>query len=185
MSSLATFCDVPVSTGFEGHFATCRVSLEWVVNYGLPTHNSQVSGLLTLPCDAGVVSMFLNNVPVAASLASDLVLGLDWFNFVRSSAPELVVHLSSGVSLDVRRPPISTVSTTESRPLSSTATLAVASVSRAGACVEHSSSSLPVSLGGSDVLLVQPGRPVRGVSKHLVREVVYPVRGVLRLQMMI
>ncbi|KAJ6600979.1 hypothetical protein DFH09DRAFT_1355243 [Mycena vulgaris] len=74
MSSPATLCDVPVSTGFEGHFATCRVSLEWVVNSGLPTHNSQVSGLLTLPYDAGVMSMFLNNVPVAASLASDTVM---------------------------------------------------------------------------------------------------------------
>lgn len=89
-----------------------------MVNSALPTHNSQVSGLLTLPCDAGVISMFLNNVPVAAFLASDLVLGLDWFNFVRSSAPELVVYLSSGASLDVRRPLIS-----ESGPLSSTGAL--------------------------------------------------------------
>jgi hypothetical protein len=33
--------------------------------------------LLTLPCDVGVMSMVLDNVFVTASLASDLVLGLD------------------------------------------------------------------------------------------------------------
>lgn len=121
MSSLATFCDVPVSAAFDAHAATCRVSLEWVISSGLSTHNSQISGLLTLPCDVGVMSMALNNVPVIVSLASDLVLGMDWLHFVRSSAPDLVVRLGSGASLDVRRHPISVMGSTESELLSSSA----------------------------------------------------------------
>ncbi|KAJ7239559.1 hypothetical protein B0H12DRAFT_1074960 [Mycena haematopus] len=121
MSSLNTFCDVPVSTGFDDHSATSRVSLDWVHNSGLLIHNSEASGLLVLQCDVGVISMFLNDVPVAASLASDLVLGLDWFNFVRSSAPELVVRLDSGVSLDFRHPPLSIIGASQSGPLSTAA----------------------------------------------------------------
>ncbi|KAJ6591896.1 hypothetical protein B0H10DRAFT_1960690 [Mycena sp. CBHHK59/15] len=38
------------------------------------------------------------------SLASDLVLGLDWFQFVQHTASEGIVHLSSG-PLDIRRRP--------------------------------------------------------------------------------
>ncbi|KAF7339038.1 hypothetical protein MVEN_01980000 [Mycena venus] len=157
MSSLspATFCDVPVSTGFDGHASTSRVSLDWVLNSGLRTHNSQASGLLTLPCDVGVISMFLNNVPVTASLASDLVLGLDWFNFVL-------------MALDLRRLPLlSTICATESGQSSSIATLAVA--------------PLPVREVKHHGEVQRPGRPVRGVSKHLVREVTHPVRGVFTI----
>ena len=102
MPSLATFCNVAISTGFNGHATSSSVSLDWVINSGLRTRASQLSGLLTLPCDGGVISMCLNNVPVAASLASDLVLGLDWLHFVHNSAPELVVHQRSGGSLDLR-----------------------------------------------------------------------------------
>ncbi|KAJ7851932.1 hypothetical protein B0H14DRAFT_3866192 [Mycena olivaceomarginata] len=101
MSSLSTFCNVAVSTVFDVHAARSSVSLDWVINSGLRTRASQLSGLLTLPCDAGLISMCLNDVPVTASLASDLVLGLDWIHFIRNSAPELVVHLSDG-SLDLR-----------------------------------------------------------------------------------
>jgi hypothetical protein len=43
----------------------------------------------------------MNNVPVVSSLASDLVLGLDWLHFVRESASDLIVHLISG-PLDVQ-----------------------------------------------------------------------------------
>jgi hypothetical protein len=112
-SSLATFCNAPISIGFDSNAATCRVSLDWVINSGLPTHNSQVSGLLTLPCDIGVMSMVFDNVPVMASLASDLVLSLNWLNLVRASAPNLVVHLGSGL-FDARCPPIPPIDTTES-----------------------------------------------------------------------
>ena len=48
--------------------------------------------------------MSMNCVPVTAALASDLVLGLDWFHFVHASAPETVVHLSDGRLLDLRQP---------------------------------------------------------------------------------
>jgi hypothetical protein len=62
--------------------------------------------------------MALNNLPVTASLPSDLLLGLDWFNYAQFSAPR-VVHLDSG-SLDLRRPSLLTVGITESGPPSST-----------------------------------------------------------------
>lgn len=109
---------MPISAGFDAHAATSSVSLDWVINSGLRTHNSQVSGVLTLPCDVGVISMALNNLPVTASLPSDLLLGLDWFNYAQFSAPR-VVHLDSG-SLDLRRPSLLTVGITESGPPSST-----------------------------------------------------------------
>jgi hypothetical protein len=95
MSAVSTFCNVAVSTVFDVHAARSSV---WVINSGLRTRASKLSGLLMLPCDAGLISMCLNDVPVPASLASDLVLGLDWLH----SAPELVVHLSDG-SLDLRK----------------------------------------------------------------------------------
>ncbi|KAJ7016766.1 hypothetical protein C8F04DRAFT_1406595 [Mycena alexandri] len=107
MSSRATFCDVPIAARFDGHAAT-----------------SSPPGVLILPSNAGVISMLLNNVPVTASLGSDLLLGLDWYNFVISLAPQLVVYLDSDVSLDLRRPILSS----GSRLLSSSATLAVAPV---------------------------------------------------------
>ncbi|KAJ6616527.1 hypothetical protein B0H10DRAFT_2219354 [Mycena sp. CBHHK59/15] len=151
MSSPATFCDLPISTGFDGHAATSCVSLDWVIKSGLRTHNSQASGLLTLPCDVGAISMFLNNLPVTASLPSDLLLGLDWFNFVQFSAPELVVHLDSG-SLDLRGPSLLTVGITESGPPSSTVTPAVTPVFRGGTSVDHPSSSPSVSLGNPDAV---------------------------------
>ncbi|KAJ7859881.1 hypothetical protein B0H13DRAFT_2355916 [Mycena leptocephala] len=34
--------------------------------------------------------------------AADLILGLDWFHFVRDSAPDLVVYLTRGGPLDFR-----------------------------------------------------------------------------------
>ncbi|KAJ7503892.1 hypothetical protein B0H11DRAFT_2273676 [Mycena galericulata] len=165
MSSLASFCNVPVSARFDAHSATCCVSLDWVVNSGLRTHNSRISGPLTLPCNVGVMSMILNDVPVTVSLAPDLVLGLNWLNFVRSSAPDLVLHLGSGLSLDVQRPPIPAIGVSESgSPMSSAVAPPSPSVSLGGPGAVSASSS--------------PGRPVRGVSKHLVREVPHPVREV-------
>ncbi|KAJ6605031.1 hypothetical protein B0H10DRAFT_2077292 [Mycena sp. CBHHK59/15] len=35
MPSFATFCDTPVSTGFDGRAARSCVSLDWVINLGL------------------------------------------------------------------------------------------------------------------------------------------------------
>jgi hypothetical protein len=103
MSSPATLCNVPVSTRFDGQAPSSSVSLDCVINSGLRTRASQLSGLLTLPCHVGVISMCLNDVPVAASLTSDLVLGLDWLRFVQNAAPELVVYLSCGGPLDLRK----------------------------------------------------------------------------------
>ncbi|KAJ6455337.1 hypothetical protein C8R47DRAFT_1203832 [Mycena vitilis] len=117
MSSLATLCDLPIRTVFDGTKTSC-VSLDWVIKSGLRTLDSQISGPLTLSSDVGVVSMRVNDIPVADSLPSDLLLGLDWFDFVRSSAPELVVHLDYGGSLEFRHSPPSIVDTAESGPLS-------------------------------------------------------------------
>ncbi|KAJ7817538.1 hypothetical protein B0H14DRAFT_2842054 [Mycena olivaceomarginata] len=150
MSFQATFCDVPISAGFDAHAATSSVSLDWVINSGLRMYNSQVSGVLTLPCDVGVISMALNNLPVTASLPSDLLLGLDWFNYAQFSAPR-VVHLDSG-SLDIRRPSLLTVGITESGPPSSTPMLAVAPVSQGSTSVDSPSSSPPATLGGPGVV---------------------------------
>jgi hypothetical protein len=96
MTSIATFCGIPVSAVFNGNAASSSVSLDWVMNSGVPTQNSRASGLLSLPCDAGVMSMLLNGISVAASSPSDLVLGLDWFQFVWHFTSAIVVHLSSG-----------------------------------------------------------------------------------------
>ncbi|KAJ7032216.1 hypothetical protein C8F04DRAFT_1396799, partial [Mycena alexandri] len=108
MSSLPTFCAMAVSTAFDAQNASSSVSLDWVLNSGIRTHNSQVSGVLVLPSNVGAISMALKNIPVVGSLASDLLLGLDWFNFVMSNAHEFVVYLDNGVSLDLRQPTLMT-----------------------------------------------------------------------------
>ncbi|KAJ7451909.1 hypothetical protein FB451DRAFT_1374177 [Mycena latifolia] len=157
MSSVATFCDVPISTAFDSHAATSCVSLAWVINSGLRTRNSQASGVLTLPCNTGVISMVLNNIPVAASPASDLLLGLDWLDFATSLAPELVVYLDSGVSLDLRRTTLSTSAIVSgASPL--TATLTVVPVSRGSASVD-SSSSPSTTLGGPGAVSTPSSMP--------------------------
>ncbi|KAJ7936501.1 hypothetical protein B0H13DRAFT_2649363 [Mycena leptocephala] len=100
-------------------------------------------------------------------LASDLVLGLDWLNLVRPSAPDLVVHLSSGL-FNVRYPSVLPIGTSESgSPLSA----AVVSLFRGGISVDPCLSSPSVSSGGPGVTRSQPGHPVRGTTKVLVREV--------------
>ncbi|KAJ7678570.1 hypothetical protein B0H14DRAFT_3064115 [Mycena olivaceomarginata] len=165
MSFQATFCD--------------SVSLDWVINSGLCTHNSQVSGVLTLPCDVGVISMALNNLPVTASLPSDLLLGLDWFNYAQFSAPR-VVHLDSG-SLDLR-PSLLTVGITESGPPSSTPMLAVAPVSRGSTSVDSPSSSPPATLGGPGVVstpsLMPPPQGVNVVAASTIAVRAARTRGV-------
>ncbi|KAF7372959.1 hypothetical protein MSAN_00503100 [Mycena sanguinolenta] len=102
MSPLATFCNVAVSAVFEGHVARSSVSLDWIMASGIRTLNCHVSGSLTLPSHVGVVSVCMNDVPLAASLPSDLVLGLDWLQLVHSSlGSEIILHLASG-PLDLR-----------------------------------------------------------------------------------
>ncbi|KAF7349865.1 hypothetical protein MVEN_01287000 [Mycena venus] len=96
MSSAATFCDMPISAIFDGNATSSSISLDWVMNSGLRTANSRVSGRLTLPSDTGNICMSMDNLPVDASPLSDLVLGMDWFCFARNSAPGLVVRLASG-----------------------------------------------------------------------------------------
>ncbi|KAJ7832273.1 hypothetical protein B0H13DRAFT_2679174 [Mycena leptocephala] len=109
MTSIATFCDVPVSAVFNSNAASSSVSLDWVMNSGVPTQNSRASGLLSLPCDAGVMSMFLNDISVAASSPSDLVLGLDWFQFVFFQQVQhldcLLHRCSEEASVWIHRPP--------------------------------------------------------------------------------
>ncbi|KAF8153577.1 hypothetical protein K438DRAFT_1987542 [Mycena galopus ATCC 62051] len=70
------------------------------MNSGLRTYNSRVSGLLTLPSNTGVLSTALTNVSVTSSLPSDIVLGLDWFEFVRSSASDSDIQLAGNLNCD-------------------------------------------------------------------------------------
>ncbi|KAJ7225226.1 hypothetical protein B0H12DRAFT_1149335, partial [Mycena haematopus] len=102
---LATFCDLRVSAVFDANAAGSSVSLDWVLNSGIRSQNSRASGVLSLPSVAGVVSVSMNDIPVVVSLPSDLVLGLDWFQFVSGFKPGLVVQLSSG-PLELRWPPL-------------------------------------------------------------------------------
>ncbi|KAJ7891500.1 hypothetical protein B0H13DRAFT_1887131 [Mycena leptocephala] len=48
------------------------------------------------PCSLGAVSVHVGDLSVAASLPSDLVLGLDWLRVVHTFNSSLVIHLSSG-----------------------------------------------------------------------------------------
>ncbi|KAJ7235036.1 hypothetical protein B0H12DRAFT_1142235 [Mycena haematopus] len=102
---LATFCDLRVSAVFDVNAAGSSVSLDWVLNSGIRSQNSRASGVLSLQSVAGVVSVSMNDIPVAVSLPSDLVLGLDWLQFVSGFKPGLVVQLSSG-PLELRWPPL-------------------------------------------------------------------------------
>ena len=94
MSSLATFCNVLVCTRFGNHVPR-SVSLDWVTNSGLRTRASRLFGPLTLPCDAGSISMCLHDV-VTASPPCDWILRLEWLHLVRNSALQPVVYLRSG-----------------------------------------------------------------------------------------
>ncbi|KAJ7855086.1 hypothetical protein B0H13DRAFT_2283715 [Mycena leptocephala] len=153
----ATFGDVPVSAIFDGNAATSSLSLEWVMGSGLRTRNSRASGLLSLPCNTGFIFMCLNDIPVAASSPSDLVLGLDWFQFVWNSTSELVVHLSSG-PLDLRHHPLPTVGG------ESIGSSSVTPVFRGDIGVDPSSSS-SASQGRPDLVLTHSCTPgTRGVA---------------------
>ncbi|KAF7333268.1 ATP-dependent DNA helicase [Mycena sanguinolenta] len=107
MAPLASFCNVPISVVFDSNAAISSISLDWVMNSRLRTHDSRVSGLLTLPSNTGILSAALSSLSVASSLPCDLVLGLDWFQFVRNSASDtnIIVYLGSG-PLEIRRHPL-------------------------------------------------------------------------------
>ncbi|KAJ7465270.1 hypothetical protein FB451DRAFT_1370113 [Mycena latifolia] len=142
MTSIATFCNVPVSAAFNDKATSSSVSLDWIMKSGVPTQNSRTSGLLSLTCNAGVLSMFLNGISVAASLPYDLVLGLDWLQFVCNSTnptSAVAVHLISG-PLELRH-----------NSLASAGSPSVAPVFRGDIEVDLSSSS-PVSQGGPGVV---------------------------------
>ena len=69
--------------------------MDWVFRSGLHTEVPRLSGLLVLPCDVGTVTLRLDNVPVTASLPFDIVLGLDWLQFIQRASHIAVVHLNS------------------------------------------------------------------------------------------
>ncbi|KAK7046187.1 hypothetical protein R3P38DRAFT_3420690 [Favolaschia claudopus] len=96
MSSSASFCDAPISVHFDCQSTHSRVSLDWVINHGLRTRDSQVSGSLSLLSNCGMISGDFSNVSVASSLNYDLVLGLDWAQSTNNFPPGIVWHLSNG-----------------------------------------------------------------------------------------
>ncbi|KAJ7128635.1 hypothetical protein C8R44DRAFT_732960 [Mycena epipterygia] len=172
MTSIPTLCDVPVSAVFNGNAASSS-RLDWVMNSGVRTQNSRASGLLSLPCDAGVMSMFLDNISVGAALPSDLVLGLDWFRFVCNSTSAIVVYLSSG-PLELRHHHLPTSAASGSS--------SVAPVFRGDIGADPSSSS-PMSRGGLGVVSTHSSTPcTRGVAACTLADLQTPrTRGVANL----
>ncbi|KAJ7040171.1 hypothetical protein C8F04DRAFT_1084098 [Mycena alexandri] len=60
----ATFCDTVVSA----HFDNSRVSLDWVINSGVPMRGSRLSGRLALSCNTGgMMNLYLFRVVVHLS----------------------------------------------------------------------------------------------------------------------
>ncbi|KAK6991982.1 hypothetical protein R3P38DRAFT_3437831, partial [Favolaschia claudopus] len=96
MPPFASFCGAAVSVHFDSQSTHSRVSLDWVINHGLRTRDSQVSGSLSLPSNCGVISGNFSNVSVASSLNYDLVLGLDWAQSTNNFPSGIVWHMSNG-----------------------------------------------------------------------------------------
>ncbi|KAJ6505030.1 hypothetical protein C8R45DRAFT_923339 [Mycena sanguinolenta] len=69
------FCEAYGYHKFDGRAASSCVSMDWVINAGLPTNDFQVSGLLALPCHTGIISICWNNVP-STTVAANYPLGL-------------------------------------------------------------------------------------------------------------
>ncbi|KAK6968863.1 hypothetical protein R3P38DRAFT_2567314 [Favolaschia claudopus] len=86
----ATFCALSVSVSLDTKLTASRVSLVWVINSGLSTCDSKISGPLVVETEEGRVSVSLHSVPVAASLPSDIVLGSDWLRLLQDKCPRLV-----------------------------------------------------------------------------------------------
>lgn len=97
MPSAGSFCDVPIVVRFNHRSPHSWVSLDWVINHGLRTRNSQVSGLISLPSNLGIFAMNLQNVSVASSLDCDLELGLDWAESIRGFPQDIVWCLSDSM----------------------------------------------------------------------------------------
>ncbi|KAJ7620416.1 hypothetical protein FB45DRAFT_1006943 [Roridomyces roridus] len=82
--------------------ATSYISLAWVLDSGLHTRNFPAAGLLALPYDGGVFSMS-TELAISASLSHDLVLGLDWYSSVCTTAPQ-ILGLLTLAALDLHLP---------------------------------------------------------------------------------
>ncbi|KAJ7820756.1 hypothetical protein B0H14DRAFT_2833245, partial [Mycena olivaceomarginata] len=92
---MATFRNLPLSTMFDQHADKSKLSLDWVLNSGVPASHSVASGILTLPSVDGAFSAHID-VAVTSSLSFDIVLG---------TVPDTCFQLSSGI-LDLRWPPL-------------------------------------------------------------------------------
>lgn len=101
---MATFCNIALTTSFNQDAGQSVLSLDWVLNSGIRTHRSVASGILTLPCVDGAISIQMD-LPIVSALPCDLVVGRDWVQYCRESLPETCFFLSSG-PLDLRRPHI-------------------------------------------------------------------------------
>ncbi|KAK7035588.1 hypothetical protein R3P38DRAFT_2517739, partial [Favolaschia claudopus] len=105
-----TLCGLPISVTFDTTASKSSVSLDWVMQYGLRTQGSLLSGPLFLASTLELsLPIPLSDVHVVSSLSCDLVLGLDWFRSVSSFPPDTVFHLSSGplLCINCRRLPVS------------------------------------------------------------------------------
>ncbi|KAF8130061.1 hypothetical protein K438DRAFT_2032312, partial [Mycena galopus ATCC 62051] len=100
--SSTTFCNIPLSTTFDAHQETSRLSLDWVPQTGLSTVRSFATGIVTVPGVQNGFSVQMD-LTVAASLPFDLVLGRNWLQYCRETVPKSCLVLSSGV-IDLRRP---------------------------------------------------------------------------------
>ncbi|KAJ7350876.1 hypothetical protein DFH08DRAFT_995936, partial [Mycena albidolilacea] len=105
---MATFRNLPLSTMFDQHADKSKLSLDWVLNSGVPASHSVASGILTLPSVDSAFSAHIN-VAVTSSLSFDIVLGRDWLQYCREAVPDTCFQLSSGI-LDLRRPPLGSLS---------------------------------------------------------------------------
>ncbi|KAJ7898197.1 hypothetical protein B0H14DRAFT_2675275, partial [Mycena olivaceomarginata] len=91
---MATFRNLPLSTTFDQHADKSKLSLDWVLNSGVPASHSVASGILTLP-----------SVDSAFSAHIDVAVTSDWLQYCREAVPDTCFQLSSGI-LDLRRPPL-------------------------------------------------------------------------------
>ncbi|KAJ6582443.1 hypothetical protein B0H10DRAFT_2235271 [Mycena sp. CBHHK59/15] len=99
MPPSATFSNIPLSTSFEPALERSTVSLDWVLNSGLSTSDSLLSGRLCIPYrdTSDSLCSLRVHLHVSASLPFDLVLGRDWFHLCCTSFSTASFYLSSGV----------------------------------------------------------------------------------------
>ncbi|KAK7006916.1 hypothetical protein R3P38DRAFT_2555077 [Favolaschia claudopus] len=110
MPTVSTFRNIPFSTTYNQDYERPLLSLDWVLDSGIPCQRSVASGVLAIPCmDSAVFSTHID-ISVASSLPFDLVLGRYWLQFCRDSVQDACFILSSG-PVDLRRPSLSTGTT--------------------------------------------------------------------------